>query len=114
MMNTPGSTPGLVRVGVLGGGQLGRMLALAGVPLGMRFTFYDPSEHASAAHVGDLVVAGYDDMTALDRFCERVDLVTYEFENVPVQAAEYVASKRPVWPPVGTLHIAQDRIREKE
>jgi 5-(carboxyamino)imidazole ribonucleotide synthase len=90
------------------------MLALAGVPLGMRFTFYDPSQHASAAHVGELIVAGYDDTTALDRFCERVDLVTYEFENVPVQAAEYVASKRTVWPPVKTLHVAQDRIREKE
>src|ERR1035437_4539560 len=111
-MTTPGSTPGLVRVGVLGGGQLGRMLALAGVPLGMRFTFYDPSDQASAAHVGDLIVAEYDDTAALDRLCERVDLVTYEFENVPVQTAEYVSARRPLWPPASTLSVAQDRVRE--
>ena len=113
-MTPPGSTPGLVRVGVLGGGQLGRMLALAGVPLGMRFTFYDPSPHAPAGHVGDLIAAPYDDTAALDQLCERSDIVTYEFENVPVQAAEYVAARRPVWPPVSTLHVAQDRICEKE
>ena len=113
-MSGPGATPGLVRVGVLGGGQLGRMLALAGVPLGMRFTFYDPSPVAPAGAVGDLVVGEYDDEAALDRFCDAVELVTYEFENVPVQAAEYVAARRPVWPPVATLRVAQDRVHEKE
>ncbi len=113
-MNGSGTIPGLVRVGVLGGGQLGRMLALAGVPLGMRFTFYDPSDQASAAHVGTLIVGSYDDDAALDRFCADVDVVTYEFENVPVRAAEYVAARRPVWPPVETLRVAQDRVCEKE
>ena len=104
----------MTKVGVLGGGQLGRMLALAGVPLGARFTFFDPNDGSCAADVGDLVVGTYDNMAALDRFIERVDVVTYEFENVPVKAAEYVASKRPLWPPPSVLHVAQDRLREKE
>jgi len=106
--------PGQVRVGVLGGGQLGRMLGLAGVPLGMQFTFFDPSPEASAAEVGDLIVGNYDDDAALLRLCDAVDVVTFEFENVPVRAAELVASRRPLWPPVSTLHVAQDRVREKE
>lgn len=104
----------VVRVGVLGGGQLGRMLALAGVPLGLRFVFFDPVAQSPAGHVGELIVGRYDDHGALDRFIETVDVVTYEFENVPTAAAEYVAARRPVWPPVGTLHVAQDRLREKE
>lgn len=104
----------MLRIGVLGGGQLGRMLALAGVPLGVCFVFFDPIADASAGHVGELIVGKYDDRSALDRFVEAVDVVTYEFENVPTAAAEYVASRRPVWPPVGTLHIAQDRLREKQ
>ena len=104
----------ITRVGVLGGGQLGWMLALAGVPLGMRFTFFDPSPDAPAAVAGDHIVAGYDDTAALDRFCAAVDVVTYEFENVPVAAADYVAAHRPVWPPASTLNVAQDRVHEKE
>jgi 5-(carboxyamino)imidazole ribonucleotide synthase len=106
--------PGLIRVGVLGGGQLGRMLGLAGIPLGMQFTFFDPSPDASAAEVGTLVTGEYDDDAALARFCDGVDVVTFEFENVPVRAAEFVAARRPVWPPVSTLGVAQDRIHEKE
>jgi 5-(carboxyamino)imidazole ribonucleotide synthase len=104
----------MIKVGVLGGGQLGRMLALAGVPLGTRFTFFDPSEDACAGDVGDLVVGRYDNTAALDRFIEQIDVVTYEFENVPVSAAEYVAARRPLWPPSSVLHVAQDRLREKE
>jgi 5-(carboxyamino)imidazole ribonucleotide synthase len=104
----------MIRVGVLGGGQLGRMLGLAGIPLGMRFTFFDPSPEAPAAAVGDLVAGSYDDDAALARFCDAVDVVTFEFENVPVRAAEFVAARRPVWPPVSTLGVAQDRVHEKE
>lgn len=103
-----------MRIGVLGGGQLGRMLALAGVPLGAKFTFFDHNDSAPAGDVGDLVVGQYDDKVALDRFIDRVDIVTYEFENVPVATAEYVAERKPVWPPPRVLHVAQDRLREKE
>jgi 5-(carboxyamino)imidazole ribonucleotide synthase len=100
-------------VGVLGAGQLGRMLALAGYPLGLRFAFFDESADAPAGHLGDLTVAGFDDEGALDRFAAGVDLVTYEFENVPVAAAERLARHVPVFPPPRALAVAQDRLKEK-
>lgn len=98
----------------MGAGQLGRMLALAGIPLGMRFTFFSTEPNAAAEQVGDVVVGAYDDMAALTRFAERVDVVTYEFENVSVVAAEHVAMLRPVWPPVHALRTTQDRAHEKQ
>lgn len=100
-------------VGVLGAGQLGRMLALAGYPLGLRFAFYDENAESPAAHLGALTVANWDDHAALDAFANTVDLVTYEFENVPVAAAEQLALHVPVFPPPGALHVAQDRLKEK-
>ena len=100
-------------VGVLGGGQLGRMLALAGLPLGRRFRFFDPSSEACAGQVGELHVGTYDDEGALDRFADGVDLVTYEFENVPVAAAERLAARVPVYPVPAALDVAQDRLAEK-
>lgn len=101
------------RVGVLGGGQLGRMLALAGYPLGLRFTFVDPSEDAPAGELGELVVAEYDDPIALSAL-SRCDVVTYEFESIPVEAADVLAQGIPVFPPPTALRIAQDRLYEKE
>ena len=74
-------------VACIGGGQLGRMLGLAGLPLGLRFRFLDPSPDACAGEVGELVVGEYDDPDALDRLADGADVVTYEFENVPVEAA---------------------------
>lgn len=100
-------------IGVLGAGQLGRMLALAGYPLGLRFAFVDASGDAPAGHLGPLTVAAWDDHAALDAFAEQVDLVTYEFENVPVAAAERLAARVPVFPPPGALDVAQDRLKEK-
>ena len=100
-------------VGVLGGGQLGRMLALAGLPLGLRFRFYDPSPEACAGQVGELHVGEYDDVAALDRFADGLDVVTYEFENVPVAVAERLAERLPVFPPPVALDVAQDRLAEK-
>ena len=73
----------VVRVGILGGGQLGRMLALSGVPLGLQFRFLDPEPSACACDVGELIVGDYTDPVSLDRFLVDVDCVTYEFENVP-------------------------------
>jgi len=100
-------------VGVLGAGQLGRMLALAGYPLGLRFAFLDENAEAPAGHLGDLTVASWNDHAALDAFANTVDLVTYEFENVPVAAAERLAMRVPVFPPPRALDVAQDRLKEK-
>jgi 5-(carboxyamino)imidazole ribonucleotide synthase len=102
-----------VIVGVLGGGQLGRMLALAGLPLGLQFRFYDPSPEACAGQVGDLHVGEYDDVAAFDRFADGLDVVTYEFENAPVAVAERLSERVPVFPPPAALDVAQDRLAEK-
>lgn len=99
-------------IGVLGGGQLGRMLALAGVPLGLRFRFFDPSHDAPAGEVGELFVGDYRDQAALDRFAVGLEAVTYEFENVPAEAAECIAARVGAFPPVQALRIAQDRLLE--
>lgn len=102
-----------MRVGVLGAGQLGQMLALSGIPLGMRFTFFSPTPSASAAAVGDVVLGEYDDTASLRSFAERVDVVTYEFENVSSDAVAAIEQVCPVWPPRAALVTSQDRGLEK-
>lgn len=103
-----------MRVGVLGGGQLGRMLALAGYPLGLRFRFLDPAADASAGELGELVVAPYDDPAGLERFVRGLDVATFEFENVSAEATAYLADHVEVHPPRRALETAQDRLAEKE
>ena len=100
-------------VGVIGGGQLGRMLGLAGIPLGLHFRFLDPSRDAPAREVGAHHVGAYDDRNLLGTLAERAAVVTFEFENVPVEAAEWLAETVPVWPPPAALAVAQDRLEEK-
>lgn len=100
-------------VGVLGAGQLGRMLALAGYPLGLSFRFLDPAEDACAGQLAEQVVGGYDSDTVLEQFAQGVDVVTYEFENVPVEAARRLERWVPVYPPAQALEAAQDRLVEK-
>jgi 5-(carboxyamino)imidazole ribonucleotide synthase len=101
-------------IGVLGGGQLGQMLALAGYPLGLRFRFFDPAEEAPVDVLASRVRASYDDYDALARFAEGLDVVTYEFENVPVEALRFLAERVPhIYPPVAALEVAQDRALEK-
>ena len=102
-----------MRVGVLGGGQLGWMLARAGDPLGIRCRFLDPSPEAPAGRAGELVVGAYDDPAALDRFADGLTLVTYEFENVPVGSAQRLAARARVLPPPQALEVSQDRLTEK-
>lgn len=97
-------------VACLGGGQLGRMLALAGIPLGLRFRFLDPAADACAGEVGELLVGSYGDHALLDRLADGADVVTYEFENVPVAAASRLGAV----PAVRALEEGQDRLREKE
>jgi 5-(carboxyamino)imidazole ribonucleotide synthase len=102
-----------MRVGVLGGGQLGRMLALAGVPLGFEFRFLEPAPDPPVRGLGEHVRAGYDDAKALERFAEGLEVVTYEFENVPVESARALSEHVPVRPQPDALECAQDRLREK-
>jgi len=97
---------------VLGAGQLGRMLALAGIPLGYEFVFVDPSPRAPAATVGEQIVCGYDDPLGREALA-GCQVVTYEFESVPVEAADALAQRVPVFPPPLALRVAQDRLAEK-
>jgi 5-(carboxyamino)imidazole ribonucleotide synthase len=97
-------------VACIGGGQLGRMLGLAGLPLGLSFRFLDPSPVACARDVGELVVAPYDDPAALDQLADGATVVTYEFENVPVEAAAGIGAV----PGSRALELGQDRLHEKE
>jgi 5-(carboxyamino)imidazole ribonucleotide synthase len=103
----------MTTVGVLGGGQLGRMLALAGYPLGLGFRFLDPDPDAPAGQLADHVVLGFDDPAGLDSFAAGLDVVTYEFENVPVELARSLEQRLPVYPPPAALEASQDRLSEK-
>jgi 5-(carboxyamino)imidazole ribonucleotide synthase len=104
----------MANVGVLGGGQLGRMLALAGYPLGCRFQFVEREADCPAGHLASVIPGEYDDPAVLARLLDsRPDVVTYEFENVPVAAADWLAARVPVYPPPGALEVAQDRWHEK-
>lgn len=106
----PGAT-----IGILGGGQLGRMAALAAARLGLRCHIYCPEPDGPAMQVTPhATVAPYDDEAALRAFAGRVDLVTFEFENVPDKTAEFLAAHRPTRPGPRVLHLCQDRLREKD
>jgi 5-(carboxyamino)imidazole ribonucleotide synthase len=102
-----------VTIGILGGGQLGYMLALAGYPLGLHFRFLDPSPEAPVGRIASRITAQFTDKAALRKFAHGLELVTYEFENVPVQAARFLAEHVPVMPPPAALEAAQDRLAEK-
>lgn len=101
------------KIGILGAGQLGRMLALAGYPLGLRFRFFDPAPDSPANLLADHLTADYADEAALRRFVDGLDVVTYEFENVPVATARFLEQFVPVYPPPLALEKAQDRLVEK-
>ncbi|TXK62592.1 5-(carboxyamino)imidazole ribonucleotide synthase [Alkalisalibacterium limincola] len=101
------------RVGVMGGGQLARMLAVAGVPMGLRLSAFDHAADACAAQVIAQHRARFDDAEALKRFAAEVDVVTFDFENVPASSAEALAALVPVYPPPRALAVAQDRLEEK-
>jgi 5-(carboxyamino)imidazole ribonucleotide synthase len=112
-MNLPMLDPGSV-IGILGGGQLGRMLAVAASRLGLRTHIYDPDPGAPAAHVSHaLTTAGYDDLAALRAFAGSVDVITYEFENIPTTALDVLESIRPIHPNRRALATSQDRLTEK-
>ncbi len=101
-------------IGIVGGGQLGRMLAMAAARLGIHTIILEPSEKCPAAQVANSqITAAYDDADALDTLAVLSDIITYEFENVPVEAARILAEKKPVYPPPAALEVAQDRLTEK-
>jgi 5-(carboxyamino)imidazole ribonucleotide synthase len=102
-----------LNVGILGGGQLGRMLALAGYPLGLRFRFLEPTRPAPVDGLGEVVRAAYDDHDAVRRFAKGLDVVTYEFENVADSTARLLEELLPVHPSASALRTAQDRLAEK-
>jgi 5-(carboxyamino)imidazole ribonucleotide synthase len=105
----PGST-----IGILGGGQLGRMTAMAAARLGYRCHIYCPEENAPASDVAAAsTVAAYDDLAALQAFAQAVDVVTFEFENVPSSAGEKLKQWKPTRPDPRVLHLTQQRLREK-
>jgi 5-(carboxyamino)imidazole ribonucleotide synthase len=106
--------PGSI-IGILGGGQLGRMLALAAARLGLKSHIYAPEADSPAFQVTPLsTVAGYDDRAALRTFAASVDAITYEFENVPADAVAFLESLKPVRPGSKALRVAQDRLLEKQ
>ncbi len=101
-------------IGILGGGQLARMLALAGYTLGLRFLCLDPARYSPAGDVADLLVGDFSDEAALSAFAARVDVVTYEFENVPIECVERLAQDVAVHPHPVALRTSQDRLTEKQ
>ncbi|MBV2144756.1 5-(carboxyamino)imidazole ribonucleotide synthase [Falsochrobactrum sp. TDYN1] len=106
----PGST-----IGIIGGGQLGRMLAMAAARLGYRTVILEPQPDCPAAQAANRqIVAAYDDPAALDELAAACDVITYEFENVPVKAADRLAETATVLPPPAALEISQDRFTEKQ
>ena len=102
-----------MKIGVIGGGQLGRMLALAGTPLGMNFAFLDPAPDACAQALGEHIRADYGDLDHLRQLADAVDLVTFEFESVPAETVAFLSQFVPVYPSAEALRIARDRWFEK-
>lgn len=102
-----------MKIGIIGAGQLGRMLALSGYPLGLRFVFLDSSSDAPGAQVGRIIQGAFDDPQKLSELADEVDVVTFDVENVPVHAVDTIASRKPFYPQVTALGASQDRLTEK-
>ncbi len=108
-MLTPGAT-----IGILGGGQLGRMLSIAAARLGFKSHIFEPGANPPAGQVANQVTtAAYDDADALKAFAESVDVITYEFENIPTKALDLLEAHRPIHPGREALRVSQDRLTEK-
>lgn len=109
---TPASKP--LRIGIIGAGQLGQMLGYAARDLDAECRFLDPGNAPPAAACGEVVQAGFGDTEALETLAASCDVVTYEFENVPVDALLHLQGKVPIYPPAAALRHAQDRLLEKQ
>ncbi len=102
-----------MKIGIIGAGQLGRMLALAGYPLGQRFVFLDKSTEAPGGQVGDIILGEFSDPERIGELAKLSDLLTFDVENVPADAVRSAVGDRPFYPPVEALEAAQDRLNEK-
>ena len=102
-----------MKIGIVGAGQLGRMLALAGYPLGLQFQFLDPATDACAGQLAPQLTASYEDRSALATLAEACDAITFEFENVPRDSLVFLSEHAPVFPSATALESAQDRLTEK-
>jgi len=103
-----------MKVGILGGGQLARMIALAGYPLDVEFIVLDPSDDAGAVGLCEHLHGDYNNKALLAELAEKADVVTYEFENVPAEVAAFLADHTRVYPAPNALAVSQDRLHEKE
>lgn len=103
----------MTTVGILGGGQLARMMALSGAPLGLRFLVMDTVADACAGQFAPMIVGDWRDEKALAEFASKVDVATFDFENVPAESAQWLADRVPVFPQPRALAVAQDRLAEK-
>lgn len=103
----------MTTVGILGGGQLARMLALSGAPLGLRFLVMDTVADACAGQFAPMIVGDWRDERALSEFASKIDVATFDFENVPAESAQWLAERVPVFPSPRALAMAQDRLAEK-
>jgi 5-(carboxyamino)imidazole ribonucleotide synthase len=103
-----------LRIGVLGGGQLGRMMALAGYPLDLDFSFYEATPNCPSAGLGPVFGDARNSPESLDAFIDSADVFTYEFENIPVAWVERVAARKPLFPGVKSLAVSQNRLNEKQ
>ena len=102
-----------MNIGILGGGQLGRMLALAGYPLGLHFRFLDPNPDAPMRRLAEQMTGDYSDVQLLRKFADGLDLVTWEFENVPLETVHFLEQRVAVFPAPSALEAGQDRLVEK-
>ena len=103
----------MTTVGILGGGQLARMMVLAGSSLGLRFSVMDTGAEACAGQLAPLLVGDYGDTAALADFAAGIDAATFDFENVPAASAEWLAGHVPLFPGPRALAVSQDRLAEK-
>ena len=102
-----------MKIGILGGGQLSKMLALAGISMGFDFVFYFPKNEHCLHKLGKIINGSYDDFKLLNEFAQQVDVITYENENIPLSIIEHLMQLKPVFPDSHALAVSQDRLIEK-
>lgn len=103
------------KIGIVGGGQLGRMSALAAARLGVSCVIYTPEENSPASQVAYKTIVGkYEDKKLLKKFASEVDVISYEFENIPIETMKYLETMKPVYPEINLLEISQHRVKEKQ
>ena len=102
-----------MKLGILGAGQLAKMMVLCAHRLGIRTVCFSPESDVCVRDLTTLISASFSDETALEAFCRDVDCVTFETENIPLSCAEFIATKVPLFPSIEALKITQDRLLEK-